>query len=56
MVLEMAQVLQLQRSPLALGMIAYDLLLGAELFRVRPIEVVVHHSRSTVIKRPFFVG
>jgi hypothetical protein len=56
MVLEVVQVLELQRLPLALGVAAYDLRHNAHMFRVCPIEVVVYYSRSTVLKSPLFVG
>lgn len=56
MVLEMVQVLELQRLLLALWVVARYLLYPAQLLRVLPIEMVVHHRWSTVLKRRLLLG
>ncbi|KAB5532780.1 hypothetical protein GE09DRAFT_376954 [Coniochaeta sp. 2T2.1] len=52
-VLEVVQVLERQRPSFALGWLQLH---NAHMFRVYPIEVVLHHSRSTVLESPLFVG
>ena len=56
MILEMVQVLEFQRLLLALRVVARYLLHPAQLSRVLPVEMVVHHRRSTVLERPLLVG
>ena len=56
MVLEMVQVLELQRLPSALRVVVQQLLYTTQLLRVFPIEMVVYHRRSIVLERPFLVG
>ena len=55
MILEMVQVLELQRLPPTLRVVAQQLLHATQLLRVLPIEMVVHHHRSTLLERPFFI-
>jgi hypothetical protein len=53
--LEVVKVFEFQRVSLALGMVACHLL-HTHMLHVCPTEVVVHDSRSTVLKSPHFVG
>jgi hypothetical protein len=53
--LEVVKVFEFQRVSLALRMVACHLL-HTHMLHVCPIEVVVHDSRSTVLKSPHFGG
>ncbi len=56
MVLEMVQMLELQRPLLALRVVAQHPLRAAQLSRMLPVEMVKHYRRSTVLERPLLLG
>jgi len=55
MVLEMIQVLELQRPPTALGMAARDLLRAAKFLHMLPVEMIIYGCRLAVPTRTLFV-
>jgi len=56
MILEMVQVLELQRLLLALRVVTQHLPRATQLSRVLPVEMVVYHRWSRVLERPLLLG